>query len=31
MGALIDWDDMVRRNAYYEEQEARDRAHVHAD
>ncbi|MGI6765794.1 MAG: sulfide/dihydroorotate dehydrogenase-like FAD/NAD-binding protein [Lentihominibacter sp.] len=27
-GALIDWDDMVRRNAYYEEQEARDRAHV---
>ena len=27
-GALVDWDDLIRRSAYYKDQEAEDRAHV---
>ncbi len=27
-GALVDWDDLIKRSAYYREQEAEDRAHV---
>jgi len=27
-GSLVDWDELVMRNAYYKEQEAYDRAHV---
>ena len=27
-GALVDWDELIRRNSYYAEQEAHDRAHV---
>lgn len=27
-GALVDWDDLVKRSNYYKEQEAEDRAHV---
>ncbi|MDO5491833.1 MAG: sulfide/dihydroorotate dehydrogenase-like FAD/NAD-binding protein [Bacillota bacterium] len=27
-GALVDWDELIKRSAYYSEQEARDRAHV---
>ena len=27
-GALVDWDELIKRNAYYKEQEADDRAHV---
>ncbi len=27
-GSLVDWDELIQRNAYYAEQEAEDRAHV---
>ena len=27
-GALVDWDELIKRSAYYSEQEAEDRAHV---
>lgn len=27
-GALVDWDELIKRSAYYKEQEAHDRAHV---
>ena len=27
-GALVDWDELIKRSAYYAEQEAEDRAHV---
>ena len=27
-GSLVDWDELIQRNAYYAEQEADDRAHV---
>lgn len=27
-GTLVDWDELIRRNAYYAQQEAHDRAHV---
>lgn len=27
-GALVDWDDLMKRSNYYHEQEAEDRAHV---
>lgn len=27
-GALVDWDELIQRNAYYKDQEAEDRAHV---
>lgn len=27
-GALVDWDELIRRNSYYAKQEAHDRAHV---
>ena len=27
-GALVDWDDLMKRSNYYKEQEAEDRAHV---
>ena len=27
-GSLVDWDELIKRNAYYAEQEAEDRAHV---
>ncbi len=27
-GALVDWDELIKRSAYYSEQEADDRAHV---
>lgn len=27
-GALVNWDELIRRNTYYSEQEAHDRAHV---
>lgn len=27
-GSLVDWDELIQRNAYYAEQEATDRAHV---
>ncbi|MDO4392824.1 MAG: sulfide/dihydroorotate dehydrogenase-like FAD/NAD-binding protein [Bacillota bacterium] len=27
-GALVDWDELIRRNSYYKDQEAHDRAHV---
>lgn len=27
-GALVDWDELIKRSAYYSEQEAHDRAHV---
>ena len=27
-GALVDWDDLIKRSNYYKEQEAEDRAHV---
>lgn len=27
-GSLVDWDDLMRRSAYYKDQEAEDRAHV---
>ena len=27
-GALVDWDDLIKRSNYYKDQEAEDRAHV---
>ena len=27
-GALVDWDELIKRSAYYSEQEAEDRSHV---
>ena len=27
-GELVDWDDLIRRSAYYREQEAEDRQHI---
>ena len=27
-GSQVDWDELIRRNAYYSEQEAEDRAHI---
>ena len=27
-GSLVDWDELIQRNAYYAEQEAEERAHV---
>lgn len=27
-GSLVDWDELIRRNAFYKEQEAEDAAHV---
>ena len=27
-GSLVDWDELIKRSAYYSEQEAEDRAHV---
>lgn len=27
-GSLVDWDELIKRNAYYKEQEAEDAAHV---
>lgn len=27
-GSLVDWDELIKRNDYYREQEAEDRAHV---
>jgi len=27
-GSLVDWDELIQRNAYYAEQEAEDRGHV---
>ena len=27
-GSLVDWDELIRRNSYYADQEAHDRAHV---
>lgn len=27
-GALVNWDELIKRNTYYSEQEAHDRAHV---
>ncbi len=27
-GALVDWDNLIKRSSYYKEQEANDRAHV---
>lgn len=27
-GSLVDWDELIKRNSYYAEQEAEDRAHV---
>lgn len=27
-GSLVDWDELIQRNAYYKDQEAEDRAHV---